>query len=202
MNKFVIVSFGIMGWAFWELSGGADFEPKSQRIVESAHTEPAIASTAMETSATVTKNESIVRVVTSVPTVRATPAVVRTANTASVIPAVQPGITNNVFATSRNVNLASYETPNAAFVPAVAEATPVPAAEPAPRATADMRQVRGSRVNMRGGPGIGYGVLAVLSRGQEVQILRESGSGWLKLRDQESGIVGWMSAKMITSPNS
>nr|WP_247745136.1 SH3 domain-containing protein [Shimia sp. R11_0] len=54
---------------------------------------------------------------------------------------------------------------------------------------------------MRGGPGTSFGVLTVLTRGQEVQVLRENGNGWVKLRDEESGQIGWMSAKMITAAN-
>jgi uncharacterized protein YraI len=62
-----------------------------------------------------------------------------------------------------------------------------------------MRVVTGSRVNMRGGPGTSFGVLGVLPRGQEVEVLRDEGTGWVKLRDQETGRVGWMAGRMLAA---
>lgn len=32
MKRFIFLTFGFMGWAFYEMSGGADFEPASQRM--------------------------------------------------------------------------------------------------------------------------------------------------------------------------
>ncbi|WP_353313277.1 SH3 domain-containing protein [Shimia sp. NS0008-38b] len=66
----------------------------------------------------------------------------------------------------------------------------------ATNSSTDQRIVRGSRVNMRGGPGTSFGVITVLTQGQEVQVLRESG-GWVKLKETTSGRIGWMSAKML-----
>ena len=65
----------------------------------------------------------------------------------------------------------------------------------------DLRRVRGSRVNMRGGPGTSYGVLMVLPRDREVEVLRENGSGWVKLKDSETGRIGWMASKMLVASN-
>lgn len=42
MTRFLILSFAVLGWAFWELSGGADFEPpaRPERIAEAAEPAP------------------------------------------------------------------------------------------------------------------------------------------------------------------
>lgn len=32
MKKFIFLTFGFMGWAFYEMSGGADFDPEAQRL--------------------------------------------------------------------------------------------------------------------------------------------------------------------------
>ena len=37
MKKFILLTFGFLGWAFYEMSGGADFEPASVRM---AHLNP------------------------------------------------------------------------------------------------------------------------------------------------------------------
>ena len=31
MIRFIVISFALLGWAFYELSGGADFEPRKPR---------------------------------------------------------------------------------------------------------------------------------------------------------------------------
>lgn len=40
MKKFIFLTFGFMGWAFYEMSGGADFDPEAQRMarLEAAET--------------------------------------------------------------------------------------------------------------------------------------------------------------------
>ncbi|WP_158275504.1 SH3 domain-containing protein [Maritimibacter sp. 55A14] len=40
MSRFVVVSTIFMGWAFYELSGGADFDPALNRAVRKAETTP------------------------------------------------------------------------------------------------------------------------------------------------------------------
>ncbi|NKW92225.1 SH3 domain-containing protein, partial [Rhodobacteraceae bacterium R_SAG9] len=44
-----------------------------------------------------------------------------------------------------------------------------------------------------------YSVLMVLPRDREVEVLRENGSGWVKLKDSETGRIGWMASKMLTT---
>ncbi|MFP4274835.1 MAG: SH3 domain-containing protein, partial [Paracoccaceae bacterium] len=79
------------------------------------------------------------------------------------------------------------------------------AAPPAPRPVSetrrDLRQVAGNRVNMRTGPGTSYGVLATLDRGARVEVLDAPGNGWVKLRVEASGRVGWMAASLLGAAN-
>lgn len=39
MKKFIFLTFGFMGWAFYELSGGADFDPEAQRMARAEATD-------------------------------------------------------------------------------------------------------------------------------------------------------------------
>ncbi|RBI85778.1 hypothetical protein DRV85_08615 [Rhodosalinus halophilus] len=71
-------------------------------------------------------------------------------------------------------------------------ATPVVSAS-----ATDIRAVDAGRVNMRAGPGTGYGVLATLSRGDRVIVLDDPGQGWVKLRVEDGGRVGWMAASLL-----
>lgn len=60
-----------------------------------------------------------------------------------------------------------------------------------------VRQVTGNRVNLRNGPGTEYNVLSKLTRGEQVAILQDPGNGWLKLRVLETNRVGWLAASLV-----
>ena len=53
---------------------------------------------------------------------------------------------------------------------------------------------------MRNGPGTSYSVVATLSRDTEVEVLRDPGQGWVKLQVVDSGRIGWMSARLLSTP--
>jgi uncharacterized protein YgiM (DUF1202 family) len=83
-----------------------------------------------------------------------------------------------------------------------------PANQPQPTAAAaqaqgarDLRNVSASRVNMRQGPGTDFNVVAKLTLGTEVEVLRDQGDGWVKLRVVDSGRVGWMADHLLTAAN-
>lgn len=84
------------------------------------------------------------------------------------------------------------------------EAAPEPAAAPAPppapltEPEPDIREVTGTRVNMRDGPGTIYAVIARLNIGHEVEVLGESGTGWLRLRTVPERQIGWVASSLIS----
>ncbi|MFY0662918.1 MAG: SH3 domain-containing protein [Shimia sp.] len=201
MNKFVFLSLALLGWVFWELSGGSDFEPKSRAQVIEDSTPRQIE------DATIVSRASLSVPITKV---TAAPAVTHTAETSELLPTTvaiagseaQPEAAPVVIA-SLATGLDSFATPG---TPVLASSIATDAAIENSVALAletqqlkDFRRVRGSRVNMRGGPGTSYSVLTVLARDSEVEVLRENGSGWVKLRDTGSGRIGWMAAKMLTA---
>ena len=47
MKRFVLLSFGFLGWAFYEMSGGADFESASDRVAR-LNPAPAVTVTAVD----------------------------------------------------------------------------------------------------------------------------------------------------------
>jgi uncharacterized protein YraI len=61
-----------------------------------------------------------------------------------------------------------------------------------------MRQVSGNSVNLRTGPGTGFGRIASLKRGTDVIVLNDPGEGWIKLRVVETGRIGWMAETLLT----
>lgn len=59
-----------------------------------------------------------------------------------------------------------------------------------------LREVAGSRVNMRAGPGMGHGVLATLPRGTGAQVIGTS-NGWAHVILSESGQEGWIAERLL-----
>lgn len=58
-------------------------------------------------------------------------------------------------------------------------------------------QVRGTRINVRGGPSTGNDVLAKLGKGEEVLIVEDNGEGWSKIRIEGDGIEGWVATSLL-----
>ena len=61
----------------------------------------------------------------------------------------------------------------------------------------DFRRVTGDYVNMRTGPGTEFLVVGTLAQHSEVEILEDPGEGWVKLQELTTGNKGWMSEKML-----
>ncbi len=64
----------------------------------------------------------------------------------------------------------------------------------------DIREISGTRVNMRDGPGTIYPIIAKAAIGQRVEVLGDSGTGWLRLRLFPDQRVGWISASLVRKP--
>ena len=62
----------------------------------------------------------------------------------------------------------------------------------------DIRYVNASRVNMRQGPGTNYSILSRLLSDDKVTVLEDSGTGWLRLKVDKTGRVGWIAASLLT----
>ncbi|MCA9931358.1 MAG: SH3 domain-containing protein [Anaerolineales bacterium] len=81
-----------------------------------------------------------------------------------------------------------------------ATATSTPIATPTPTtSTSGTAVVTASALNLRTGPGIGYGVVTVVYQGHTVTLLgRNSSSSWVKVRTS-AGQEGWMNVQYLTS---
>jgi hypothetical protein len=71
--------------------------------------------------------------------------------------------------------------------------------EPSPSPSGPVGWVTAALLNVRSGPGLNYGVIGTLSRGEEVRLLGRNGGGsWLKI-ETYGGFRGWVSARYIRS---
>jgi hypothetical protein len=226
MSRFVAVSFLFMGWGFYELSGGADFQPPERSAAETAEAEPAPQAPRV-TAASLVARPVMRPADLAADKPVATPLLqpLQSASTAPGRPQADPGLRTEAAlgqiasigaslapggdlftdpAPADGVQVASLEAGLASL--AVNTDASQEGASPdvlaslvaAEQSGPDMREVTANAVNMRGGPGTGYPVIGRMTRGQEVEILSDIGTGWLRLRDTEKNKVGWIAASLIS----
>lgn len=218
MFRFIVLTFLFMGWAFFELSGGTDFDGEALRIsrldpvdpspidpdtprtlLADVDTQGAATAEVSRVSLNLTTTRDVIKPSKSLPT-----ATTASAGIAVASPVQFGGAT---------LSTASLDTtePNSIVIPSL-----IPAAQPAiemsqdelPPAdilpdegasALDVRAVSGNRVNLRGGPGTNFGVVDSLTRGVQVEILQDPGNGWVKLRPLDGGPEGWMADFLLSS---
>ncbi|KPP90541.1 MAG: Bacterial SH3 domain [Rhodobacteraceae bacterium HLUCCA08] len=198
MKTYVWVSFAFMGWAYYEMSGGADFTPETRAPGAETPAPDMVARADTTTLLSVSPSDS------PSAAARVTPVALQ------VDPAPVP---EAAIARPAAVDAAPGEARVTLDAPAEAEVTEVitefvSLSEPqtfygsttgaASDNALDLRRVAGSRVNMRDGPGTGFGVIVTLEGGTEVEVLELSDNGWARLRTVSTGQEGWMAERLLT----
>lgn len=205
MNRYILLSFLFMGWTFYVLSGGADFEPPSAKQVATTEpiaepqiqTEPNVAEfTAPEP---VAKPEPIVLLEAAAQLDRVGEPKPTNMAAAMVVAAIDteiPAPTGIVISADWSTGLES-QTVGTDTVFSLASLGQLPEV-----VTEDpfwgTRTVKGTEVNVRSGPGTTHSVVSRLIGGTEVQVLNDPGEGWVKMRHVESETTGWMAASLLT----
>tara|TARA_R100000935_G_scaffold6949_2_gene15028 strand:- start:1709 stop:2329 length:621 start_codon:yes stop_codon:yes gene_type:complete len=205
MKRFIFLTFGFLGWAFFEMSGGVDFQPASARMTANAD-EPsrAIQKVAADEPKNVVEPAVISRAVASA-SIAPTPAAFvpgPSAGNAAEVQNVSVTLTslrslNGNVATSDNANSNANNAPiviPSLIAPNDAETTLVEVGS-----EGVIRSVSGSRVNVRGGPGTDYQVVAKLGRGDSVEVIQDNGDGWVKMRSLGGGQEGWMADFLLSN---
>lgn len=181
MNKYILIAFAVMAMAFYELSGGADFEPGSNSLVIFAEPK-AVKLEPKPVPEIVARAETGSIGLTEVAPIRA---LVEPA-----APIADPIVTPVALASDGDIP--SQDSVSVA-VPEDKVQETVPLPQP------DFRFVEGDRVNLRGGPGTAYAVVRKLVRNDMVEILADEGNGWLHLRDTATGDEGWIADWLVTA---
>lgn len=199
MWRLILVSFAFLGWSFYELSGGADYRPSANSIQARAvldNQRPVarplrVNVIELAQDGTPRQEAEVTRTITSLhdlglnmgESVMLTLASAEGGTTAAPVTISLPTVRLTTPATLPDT-------------PEVAEGAVALTETLAP--TPDLRRVSGNSVNLRTGPGTGYGRIASLKRGTEVIVLSDPGEGWIKLRVPETGRIGWMAETMLT----
>ncbi len=182
MGKFIAFSFLMLGIVFYEMSGGAEFEPELRAPIAVAETalDP-VQSPVAQPEVTRADTASLIQIAAPAPTAIRAPApaapVASPASYSGPLPAGEVIITPAPAAPEQDVTALS---------------------EPVVEAPQfDIRAVAGSRVNMRSGPSTDFRVLDTLPRGTEAEILEVNADGWARIRLMSTGQEGWMAERLL-----
>lgn len=169
MKSYVWLTFGFLGWAYYEVSGGADFVPEQREIV--------VAEVEAEAPEVVTRADTTTLLSVSTSNV------------------TLPDDTELAQAVSQAVALDAVEQPDPVEVAAPAAE---PVADPIVEPELDLREVAGSQVNMRMGPGTNFDVITTLDGGTQLEVLDVTEDGWANVSTVDRGIEGWMAERLLT----
>lgn len=188
MWRFILITFGFLGYAFYELSGGAAYEPRNgslQDVIAQRRIDEANKATALA----------------ALNAAKAKPAAL--AAVAPSQPAPQTGEAKVILAS------APAEAPTPAKAKAKAKpvtlVNPLINSEKANALTAaapakDIRSVIKTKVNLRSGPGTSYDRMGQLNNGAKVEILEDFGDGWVKMRVLDSGKIAYVADFLLSAP--
>ncbi|MFZ5963966.1 SH3 domain-containing protein [Thalassococcus sp. BH17M4-6] len=216
MTRFIILSFAFMGWGFYEMSGGADFEPGSYTTAKAdpaddAEPAPEAIVARADTSSAPLTTVALTRD-TADDTAPKLDVTLARADQRVIEPASEPETDAPVDAEKLAALVAEgiSEAETTADLAVGVEDVSAPEEtavlfsmddlnRTAPAGRSDLREVSGSRVNLRDGPGTSYGVVTQLERGDDVVVLADTGDGWLKLQVVDSNRIGWMADFLVTA---
>lgn len=203
MWRFIIVTFAFLGWSFYVLSGGADYEPRTQSLQARAKLDDVrplarpvdVDVAALDSDITLTdvspEQDDVTRALSSLDDLDLTQGERFEVTLASVEASDTP---LPEFETDPAKANALTETP-------VLELEEAPVAATEPETPKDIRKVTGDVVNMRDGPSTFYLAIGKLSRNTEVEVIGASEDGWLNIRVLETQQEGWMADWLVSAAN-
>lgn len=236
MIRFILLTFGFLAWAFYEMSGGADFEPARKKYAhEIAAAEQLAQEQAAQEAAQTEREQAMMEQLLPDPekteaesttaqrsvSVSLTSMQATTANGPKAVSAPQPRNAALVSASSDqvpvNVDTGTTVTNTTAIIPSLIDPNDngavvindgidsdedlngVITSTVSATAVTDIRTVTGSRVNVRGGPSTDHDIVSRLEQGDAVEVLQDTGQGWVRMRPLDGGPEGWMADFLLTS---
>lgn len=207
MVRFILVSFGFLGWSFYEMSGGSDFDASA---IKQARLEASESSPLMNQKKIYVQPEPVVVAAAPKVVVDTDPplenSVTRVALNLTSLGDVAEAQTTGFVADDaslvpQNASLVTSSADTPAIIPSLIDPTDGVATlqNVSADAGADIRTVTGSRVNVRGGPGTDFGVVSRLVQGDAVKIIQNDGNGWVRFEPLDGGKGGWMAEFLLTS---
>ena len=223
MWRLIVVTFGFLVIAFYQLSGGADYAPREGSRQHAANTRTATQATQAQSAPQLAarpasdqrKAQNLTKQSDRTDNARvvlasagADPAADGGAGRVRLTLNAEAGANPGTPPASPGVSTVAADPDKIARLVAAATtdarapvAPPVPSVERSREPGQDLRIVRAARVNLRAGPGTFYEVVGKLTQGTEVAILHDEGDGWVELRVLDSGEEGWMADFLLMAAN-
>jgi uncharacterized protein YgiM (DUF1202 family) len=209
VNRYILLSFLVMGWGYYELSGGADFVPERRTVLAKAPeaaSDPVPTLIAANAAAPEPQAEAdpleAVTIVTRAETtdIDALPEADSIAADGIATDEIAFEADSVAEALAQALGEPVLNTGEPAAQPEADQIAALPETEAQPDAaqTGDggaLREVTGDTVNLREGPGTNFTVLDRLTRGTAVSLLDIGPDGWVYV--EANGQIGWMSADFI-----
>ena len=193
MVKFIAIAFGFLGLAFYELSGGSDFDGEAlrQSRVEVGTVKqglPKIADAAKDIGSDDAEFE-VSRAALNLVSEEKSKII------ASVVTLAQP---EKIEATPASLVVDVVEEPLGELILPSLIVEPEAFEVITSTSIQDVRIVSGDRVNVRSGPSTDYEVVGRLTRGVEVEVLDDNGDGWIEMRSLDGVTFGWMADFLLS----
>ena len=211
--RLVLASFAVMALVFYELSGGSDFQPPERPQVAKNTVNPKAGQTprrvniVADTPVRVTPATLIAKPANK-PTVVKEPEIAETREPSPELQQVRASLSQGLTLVTDGAQAADFSLASLELGASGLRTAPAAGSDPSENTAgqvdvfasqdADMREITGTRVNMRDGPGTIYPIIARLNIGQSVEVLSESGTGWLRLRTSAGQQIGWISASLVS----
>jgi hypothetical protein len=193
MVKFIAIAFGFLGLAFYELSGGSDFDGEALRLsrVEVGTVKqglPKIADAAKDIGSDDAEFE-VSRAALNLVSEEKSKII------ASVVTLAQP---EKIEATPASLVVDVVEEPLGELILPSLIVEPEAFEVITSTSIQDVRIVSGDRVNVRSGPSTDYEVVGRLTRGVEVEVLDDNGDEWIEMRSLDGVTFGWMADFLLS----
>ncbi len=193
MVKFIAIAFGFLGLAFYELSGGSDFDGEALRLsrVEVGTVKqglPKIADAAKDIGSDDAEFEVS----------RAALNLVSEEKSKIIASVVTLAQLEKIEATPASLVVDVVEEPLGELILPSLIVEPEAFEVITSTSIQDVRIVSGDRVNVRSGPSTDYEVVGRLTRGVEVEVLDDNGDGWIEMRSLDGVTFGWMADFLLS----
>lgn len=215
--RLIIVTFGFLGWGFYELSGGSEFSPETLAEAEMRADQAPVTTLVAETPlASVNEGPEIatrqagISLVSVTREIEPRPALATTMGSLAA-PTQASVLTARVSTSSApqtvQEDVILFESlvdgaPTAADLFDQAKSEEVTLVSTPTTAPVDIAnpywEVAGSRVNMRDGPSTNFGVIATLTQGTQLIVIESQDSGWAQVEILNTGQTGWMAQRLLT----
>ncbi len=207
MWRFITVTFAFLGWSFYILSGGSEYEPRLQSIQARAKLDD-VRPLARPVNVDVAVLDAHIAKPENTPeNANGVDDVTRALSSLDDLGLTQD---DRILVTLAAVEAADVVRPEFETDPLKTDAliqpqVIAPAGDTSeiaqPEAPKDIRRVTGDVVNVRDGPSTYFLAIGKLTRDTEVEVVGASDDGWLNIRVLDTQQEGWMADWLVSAAN-